>query len=195
MSSLILHSAPLMFLIKPFGTFDVHWDAWNVSKRMTADLKGIPWTGWPRSNNVFSHKHIKAASDYTTLIWDQTRASSYFSTVWSNCCILNCICNGKITSCLKKKKKKHNPGGLCLRSGLVIFTYKDETCACLCPADGHHFRHRGKTTQTPLSIERRRHGWVPVGTEEEERRLSNSEKSSLDVPLDALNRSKLPGRG
>ena len=37
-------------------------------------------------------------------------------------------------------------------------------------------------------------GWVPVGTEEEERRLSNSEKSSLDVPLDALNRSKLPGR-
>lgn len=34
-----------------------------------------------------------------------------------------------------------------------------------------------------------------MGTEEEERRLSNSEKSSLDVPLDALNRSKLPERG
>lgn len=32
-------------------------------------------------------------------------------------------------------------------------------------------------------------------TEEEERRLSNSEKSSLEVPLEALNRSKLPGRG
>lgn len=33
-----------------------------------------------------------------------------------------------------------------------------------------------------------------MGTEEEERRLSNSEKSSLDVPLDAFNRSKLPER-
>lgn len=32
-------------------------------------------------------------------------------------------------------------------------------------------------------------------TEEEERRLSNSEKSSLEVPLEALNRSKLPGKG
>lgn len=32
-----------------------------------------------------------------------------------------------------------------------------------------------------------------MGTEEEERRLSNSEKSSLDVPLDALKRSKLSG--
>lgn len=31
-----------------------------------------------------------------------------------------------------------------------------------------------------------------MGTEEEERRLSNSEKSSLDVPLDDLNMSKLP---
>lgn len=34
-----------------------------------------------------------------------------------------------------------------------------------------------------------------MGTEEEERRLSNSEKSSLDVPLDEVKRPKLPGRG
>ena len=60
---------------------------------------------------------------------------------------------------------------------------------------GFHYRQRGGNNTNSMWTETRTWGWVPVRTEEEERRLSNSEKSSLEVPLEALNRSKLPGRG
>lgn len=126
---------------------------WFRCTRQSDHLKGIPWTEWPRSNSVFSDTHIKAASDYTTQIWDQTRANSYISTIWYDYCSIWLHLQWKFINCLKKawlQWFKH-----CLCSGLVIFTYKDKTCRVSVPrrniisADRHHLRHRGKTTQTP----------------------------------------------
>lgn len=87
----------------------------------------------------------------------------------------------------------------CLRSNLLVYLYKDETRVSVPPQRGYVCRGasgetlRGRKHRLRV-IRGTKTGWVPVGTEEEERRLSNSEKSSLDVPLDVLNRSKLPER-
>lgn len=100
---------------------------------------------------------------------------------------------------LSRPLSKVNFVQTCLCSNMLVHLYKDETSVSVPPQRGYVCRGasgetlRGRKHRLRV-IRGTKTGWVPVGTEEEERRLSNSEKSSLDVPLDVLNRSKLPER-
>lgn len=131
------------------------------------------------------------------MIWDQTWAECFFFfffaircnycrisiifTVWSHLLIIT-------TSMVRV-----------LPSAQVWWYTKTKT-RCVCALQKHYVLQTGIFSDTEEKQHRLRvirgtkTGWVPVGTEEEERRLSNSEKSSLDVPLDVLNGSKLPER-
>lgn len=174
-------------VVNGFNSHFWNFHCWSNRADFKAELKEIPLTRWPRSNNVFAIK-----SDHTALIGDQTRANGYFPSIWYDYCSIWLRMWGKIinSDCSYAAFAK------------VWWNWHSKTRRVSAPGINKHYICRRASFQTlrkdhtdSVSVERRRQGWVPVGTEEEERRLSNSEKSSFDVPLDALNRSKLPEKG
>lgn len=103
----------------------------QIVLKSRADLKEVPQMWWLRSNNIFSSAHIKAESDYTTLIWDQTSAKSCFfhHYMW----LLQHFIAVPVDKYQPIKHECNCSNTLC--SGLVIITYRDRTCLCLCPAE------------------------------------------------------------